>query len=61
MPPAALEPLPDDVDFFTRLPEISDFTHVTERAAYHAAPAGWQLVITDVRGSTRAKRAGTAT
>lgn len=58
MPPAALEPLPDDVDFFTRLPEISDFTHVTERAAYHAAPAGWQLVITDVRGSTRAIEAG---
>lgn len=58
MPPAALEPLPDEVDFFARLPEISDFTHVTERSAYHAAPRNWHLVITDVRGSTRAIEAG---
>lgn len=58
MPPVAFEPQPDDVEFFARLPEITDFAHVTERSAYHAAPASWHIVITDVRGSTRAIEAG---
>jgi hypothetical protein len=48
----------DAVDFFARLPEIADFARVTELSAYHAAPLSWHLVITDVRGSTRAIEAG---
>ncbi|MFZ5893062.1 MAG: DUF3095 domain-containing protein [Myxococcota bacterium] len=49
---------PDDVQFFARLPELTDFAGVTDVEAYHPAPASWQLVITDVRGSTRAIEAG---
>lgn len=58
MPPAASDAPSDDVEFFALLPEISDFSHVTERARYHPAPATWHVVITDVRGSTRAIEAG---
>ncbi|MGC4087020.1 MAG: DUF3095 domain-containing protein [Polyangiaceae bacterium] len=47
-----------DDRFFAELPELSDFSGVTEPAAYHPVPADWQLLITDVRGSTRAIEAG---
>lgn len=58
MPPVATDAPTEDVEFFAELPELGDFTQVTERARYHAAPATWHLVITDVRGSTRAIEAG---
>jgi hypothetical protein len=47
-----------DADFFARLPPISDFDAVTESDAYHAAPEGWYVALSDVRGSTKAIEAG---
>ena len=47
-----------DDDFFARLPEVTQFAEVTGRACYASAPASWLIVITDVRGSTRAIEEG---
>jgi hypothetical protein len=48
----------EDARFFSELPELRDFSSVTDPEVYHRVPATWQLVITDVRGSTRAIEAG---
>ena len=40
--------------FFSSLPEIERFADVTELRFYANAPDEWLVVITDVRGSTRA-------
>jgi hypothetical protein len=44
--------------FFSTLPEIVRFADVTEPRFYGNAPEEWLVVITDVRGSTRAIEAG---
>lgn len=44
--------------FFGELPELSDFARAAELEHYVDAPPSWALVITDVRGSTRAIEAG---
>ncbi|HEX6273042.1 MAG TPA: DUF3095 domain-containing protein [Polyangiaceae bacterium] len=45
-------------NFFSTLPEIERFADVTEARFYANAPEEWLVVITDVRGSTRAIEAG---
>lgn len=47
-----------DASFFAELPELSDFAEVTDPKAYADAPVSWQVVLTDVRGSTRAIESG---
>jgi len=44
--------------FFRELPELSEFSHAAELEKYADAPSSWHVVITDVRGSTRAIEAG---
>jgi len=44
--------------FFSTLPEIERFADVTESRYYANAPDEWLVVITDVRGSTKAIEAG---
>lgn len=45
-------------DFFARLPEVTRFLEVTDPRRYSEAPRSWLLVLTDVRGSTKAIEAG---
>jgi hypothetical protein len=44
--------------FFARLPEVTRFLEVTDPRCYTEAPRSWLLVLTDVRGSTKAIEAG---
>ncbi len=44
--------------FFATLPEIGRFADVAELARYADVPSSWCVVISDVRGSTRAIEAG---
>jgi hypothetical protein len=45
-------------DFLHEAPEIERFADVIEPAFYRAAPDHWHVVLTDVRGSTKAIEAG---
>lgn len=45
-------------DFYARLPPLERFEEVIDPARYAPLPESWALVITDVRGSTRAIEAG---
>ena len=45
-------------DFLGQTPEIRHFADVTEPRFYCAAPDDWHVVLTDVRGSTKAIEAG---
>jgi Protein of unknown function (DUF3095) len=45
-------------DFLHEVPEIERFADVTEREYYRDAPDHWHIVLTDVRGSTKAIEAG---
>jgi hypothetical protein len=44
--------------FYAELPELTEFLQVVDERHYVPAPADWLVVITDVRGSTRAIEAG---
>lgn len=45
-------------DFFADLPAFSSFGEVADLSHYHPAPESWRVVVTDVKGSTRAIEAG---
>ncbi|HTQ04795.1 MAG TPA: DUF3095 domain-containing protein [Polyangiaceae bacterium] len=45
-------------DFLHAVPEIERFADVTEPRFYRDAPDHWHIVLTDVRGSTKAIEAG---
>ena len=45
-------------DFLGETPEIQHFADVTEPRFYRDAPDDWHVVLTDVRGSTKAIEAG---
>jgi hypothetical protein len=45
-------------DFLAQAPEIEQFADVTEPRFYRDAPEHWHIVLTDVRGSTKAIEAG---
>jgi hypothetical protein len=47
-----------DEDFLHAVPEIERFADVTEPRFYADAPEHWHIVLTDVRGSTKAIEAG---
>lgn len=47
-----------DEHFYAELSELSRFEEVTSLGAYEPAPSSWVVVITDVRGSTKAIEAG---
>lgn len=44
--------------FFAELPGFADFVEVSEARHYRPAPDSWLVLITDVRGSTKAIEAG---
>jgi hypothetical protein len=54
----AEDPGRHDAAFFSSLPEISSFADVVAPRSYHDVPVTWLVVVTDVRGSTRAIEAG---
>lgn len=54
----AEDPGCDEETFFSRLPEVSAFVDVVAPGSYREAPATWLVVVTDIRGSTRAIDAG---
>jgi hypothetical protein len=56
--PGAPDPLAAYENFFSELPEIDEFARAVELAHYADVPESWHVVITDVRGSTRAIEAG---
>lgn len=45
-------------DFYARLPAVDRFDRLADDAAYAPLPDDWTVVLTDVRGSTEAVRAG---
>jgi hypothetical protein len=47
-----------DDAFFARLPEVTRFAECADPRCYQEAPRSWLVVVTDVRGSTRAIEAG---
>lgn len=47
-----------DEDFYRVLGEFQSFSKVCEAENYHPAPDSWDLVISDVEGSTKAIEAG---
>lgn len=47
-----------NIDFYRLLPPLGSFLEVTDLSKYRAVPDDWALVITDVRGSTRAIEEG---
>lgn len=49
---------PHDEHFFSTLPEVDEFSQVLARDHYSDVPASWHVVVTDVRGSTRAIEEG---
>ena len=51
-------PEPADPTFYARLAPFTAFAEVADPRHYLAAPDDWLLVLTDVRGSTEAARAG---
>ncbi len=50
--------IPADPTFYARLAPFTAFAQVADPRHYVAAPDDWLLVLTDVRGSTEAARAG---
>jgi hypothetical protein len=46
------------VHFYRDLPEVQRFTDVVDEGNYTTVPADWDVVMTDVRGSTKAIEAG---
>jgi hypothetical protein len=46
------------IDFYTNLPTLLHFKDATEAANFTPVPTDWHIVITDVRGSTKAIEAG---
>lgn len=48
----------DDERFYSELVEIERFEDVADLARYRPAPSAWHVVLTDVRGSTKAIEAG---
>lgn len=46
------------VDFYRDLPGFSSFAEATDARHYRPAPEDWHVVVTDVKGSTKAIEAG---
>jgi hypothetical protein len=46
------------IDFYTDLPVLSHFKDATQSSNFTPCPTDWHIVITDVRGSTKAIEAG---
>jgi hypothetical protein len=45
-------------DFYARLIPVADFTRIADPDVFVPFPPGWYLLLTDIRGSTRAIEAG---
>ncbi|MEX2456945.1 MAG: DUF3095 domain-containing protein [Balneolaceae bacterium] len=48
----------DSYDFYDRVPIIHNFSDVVDNKLYQPLPDDWNLVITDIRGSTKAIKKG---
>jgi len=53
-----MPPNPDTSDFFKNLTCFSEFSEITEDRNYQPVPPGWCVIITDVKGSTKAIESG---
>ncbi len=47
-----------DENFYRELPSFQKFTNVLDDSNYHDVPGSWDLIVTDVEGSTKAIEAG---
>jgi hypothetical protein len=56
--PAVSNQLDPRPDFFSSLPSFGSFEAVADLHSYHPAPDSWLVVITDVKGSTKAIQEG---
>lgn len=45
-------------DFYNQLPIITDFTQMAELEFYRDLPNDWMIIVTDIKGSTKAIAAG---
>lgn len=45
-------------EFYEKLPVITDFNNMTDRQFYRDLPSDWSIIVTDVKGSTKAVAAG---
>lgn len=50
--------MPTSADFYASIPSFNDFHQLTQARHYRAVPPDWWVVLTDVKGSTRAIEAG---
>ncbi len=48
----------DSENFYSELPSFTQFSGVVEEHHFHRVPSDWVVIITDVKGSTRAIEAG---
>lgn len=48
----------EQLSFFQSIPPINSISEITNDAHYYDVPADWYIVMTDVRGSTKAIEAG---
>ena len=46
--------MPDNADFYARLPVFADFAEIMDPARYRALPDDWLIALTDVEHSTQA-------
>ncbi len=53
----SVQPVSDET-FYRELPAFETFANVCDAGHYHDVPESWDLVITDVKGSTKAIEAG---
>jgi hypothetical protein len=48
----------DRQNFYSELPTLTDLSEITDQSKFSSVPADWQIVISDVVGSTRAVQQG---
>ena len=44
----------DTLNFYKQLPVLQDFYDITEDENYHELPSDWYVLVSDIKGSTKA-------
>ncbi len=45
-------------DFLQKIPSFDDFIHVSDESYFLPVPEDWSLILTDIKGSTKAVQSG---
>ncbi len=48
----------DTLNFYKQLPVLKDFYDITEDKNYHELPSDWYVLVSDIKGSTKAIEQG---